>query len=411
MKAKAATREKMRVEIEGVRVWIRPDDVKEFTSSMDKIRSNKEWWAQKAWNARVHKELVEKWGGKLQGGRRFKKLQAARRRGKAISMRALRKDNEGERQPVAPALPMRQRPMLMRLRQKCQPPARDQDSEPAEKARWKPLKQKAFVEPQNSNRDNQKLNPIVLKHAADLPAATYMHGDKVACVSQRPTINGFDHIPFAPQPVADWLYEVSAHVLISFQKLLGEGGFDAGGNFLKCGTEGPASGGQISAFWGTELGSRRDQAMIAWDYDVDLVVFLTPDFDFANLWELAQQDLEPLGLRFIEHNRGFKYRIAPESPLALSQWKELVHELKLLNPGVSRSLLCRKAAAAKKEGQLLQIPTGATASTSRCIPCTLAGKYRSAAPSFSWRPQMTYSQSSKAYLVRCVCHCREAPQC
>ena len=32
-----------------------------------------------------------------------------------------------------------------------------------------------------------------------------------------------------------------------------------------------ACGGVVSDIWGTELGSRKDKALIAWDYDVDLM--------------------------------------------------------------------------------------------------------------------------------------------
>ena len=38
----------------------------------------------------------------------------------------------------------------------------------------------------------------------------------------------------------------------------------------------PASGGQLAAFWGTEIGSRRDRALIAYEYDIDFEAFLTP---------------------------------------------------------------------------------------------------------------------------------------
>ena len=52
------------------------------------------------------------------------------------------------------------------------------------------------------------------------------------------------------------------------------GRFHADGNFRSLDSHELASGGQVCAFWGTEMGSRRDQAMIAWDYDVDLAVFI-----------------------------------------------------------------------------------------------------------------------------------------
>ena len=46
-------------------------------------------------------------------------------------------------------------------------------------------------------------------------------------------------------------------------------------------------------FWGSHLGSIREQAVIVWDYDVDLAVFYHED-DFALTWNTAKRQLQHL---------------------------------------------------------------------------------------------------------------------
>ena len=178
------------------------------------------------------------------------------------------------------------------------------------------------------------------------------------------TCVGFDDIPYTPMNVANWLYQVLLDTVTNLQSILGLGyRFDQDGSYLNDvygvdDTE-PACGGQVVAFWGTELGSRREQAMIAWEYDVDLAVFVTPNCDFASLWRKLKMILEPLGLRCIEYAPGFKYRICPDQPLAYGVYRELYHETRLLHPGKGRPELMRLAGLAYKAGQVPQAPNGA----------------------------------------------------
>ena len=158
-------------------------------------------------------------------------------------------------------------------------------------------------------------------------------------------------IPFTPQPVANWLYQSLVLALEFFQGALGRRGrFHSNGTFLTDDTNQPANGGQIACFWGTELGSRRDRGLIAWDFDVDLAVFVTPGYDFAKVWEKAKTVFEPLGYRLAEHNKGFKFRICPSKALAHSPWKETYQEAREENPKLSRPKLMAVATEKKASG-------------------------------------------------------------
>ena len=135
--------------------------------------------------------------------------------------------------------------------------------------------------------------------------------------------------------------------------------FEQTGHFIdkECGQ--PACGGMLTTFWGTELGARRDQALIAWDYDVDLAAFITPNFDFCSLWCKATEILEPLGLRMLCHSPDFKYRICPQHALAYNDWKERYQLARLENPGTARSGLSTIASASRRRSEPLQSPSGA----------------------------------------------------
>ena len=90
--------------------------------------------------------------------------------------------------------------------------------------------------------------------------------------------------------MVNWLYQVLGIALSVLQELLGDqAAFTSGGQFVDRVNGSKACGGMVSTIWGTELGSRREQALIAWDYDVDLVAFITPSFDFGSLWRQAAE--------------------------------------------------------------------------------------------------------------------------
>jgi len=170
-------------------------------------------------------------------------------------------------------------------------------------------------------------------------------------------------VPLTPQPVINWLYQVLAIALQTMQGFLGvEHRFNANGNYVSTTDEtlqSQTAGGQCCVFWGTELGSRRDQAMMSYDFDGDIAVFVTDSIVFQEAWEKTSKVLQPLGLRLIEHNKNFKYRITPTKPLAYHPWTEFRHEARLENPGLGRYALTKIAAAKRTSLSEPSNPSGA----------------------------------------------------
>jgi hypothetical protein len=144
---------------------------------------------------------------------------------------------------------------------------------------------------------------IILENGKSQGTAIYVTKNHI--VQMSPVDPRWSHVPFAPQPVVNWIYQALSSGLCVLQKLLGANKrFQADGTFRADGGMEPASGGQVVVFWGTEIGARRDQGLIAWDYDGDLAVFKTPDCDFNAVWSEAMAALGPLGLRLIQHSEG-----------------------------------------------------------------------------------------------------------
>jgi serine/threonine protein kinase len=237
----------------------------------------------------------------------------------------------------------------------------------------------------------------LLYHMEEIPTGNYRRLDSVAFVET--TVATATKIPLTPQPVINFLYQTMAIALEVIQGLMGKSHrFNADGIYASLSqpaadpTAGPnripASGGQICAIWGTEIGSRREQAMISWDYDVDLCVFITPGFNFSAIWESVKTWLEPLGVHCFEHSRDFKYRIAPQDPLAYNRWRELYHEARVNNLGVPRPKLMQIASEKKKQGCPPSKPSGPNCidievycvqpAATRATPA--AGKMQPAAP-------------------------------
>ena len=162
---------------------------------------------------------------------------------------------------------------------------------------------------------------------------------------------------FMTPNVANWLYQAFVDVLTGFQTALdGGGAFDASGAYLtKAGA--PASGGEIVAWWGTEVGSRRDQSIIAWDYDVDFAVFVTPDMDVGSLWRRVSRVLRPLGLRATQHKK-FKFRVGPTKPIVWHEWRELYQETREQNMSLPRPRLIQTTASLWRRGQRAARPHG-----------------------------------------------------
>ena len=162
---------------------------------------------------------------------------------------------------------------------------------------------------------------------------------------------------FMPPNIANWLYQAFGDVLVAFQAALnGNGAFDATGAYVT--EEGtPACGGEIVAWWGTELGSRREQAIIAWDYDVDAAVFVSPGVDIDSLWRHIATTLKPLGLRASQH-KDCKFRLSPLNPVAWHPWRELYQETREENMGLARPELMKLVGRLWRQGKRAKRPHG-----------------------------------------------------
>ena len=107
------------------------------------------------------------------------------------------------------------------------------------------------------------------------------------------------------------------------------------------------------------LGSVRDQAMIAWDYDADLAIFHAPNCDMEEVWHLASEWLKSLGYTTTKH--GVKYRICPPDPLTWVPYKELYQETRESH-SLGRNGLLKLVAQKWKRGERAKAPHG-----SNCI--------------------------------------------
>ena len=246
----AAGRTKDRLQVHGCRVWVWPSDKENVEAALKKKREGKKSWTRQAWNACVEQEIKTNWLGKPRGGYRVPMVAQAPEAPTAASGAEKVGDSENGEQPAAVST----------------------------RAKY------------------------VLEHVRSSSTATYDATGAVVCL--KVPIQGFDHIPFVSQPVVNWLYQVLGRVLYETQNLLGVNKRFHPDGVYRDALGAPASGGQVVAFWGTELGARREQALIAWDYDVDVAVFKTPDCDFSVAWTDLRGVLEPLGLRCHEHTPG-----------------------------------------------------------------------------------------------------------
>ena len=125
--------------------------------------------------------------------------------------------------------------------------------------------------------------------------ASYVHEPDAAIAYMQPagaTDDSATGIQWLPQEAADWLYQATHYVIPLLQTLLGtNSAFDANGEYRDASGR-PASGGQLAAFWGTEIGSRRDRALIAYDADVDFEAFVTPCCEFDKISSAATEFVE-----------------------------------------------------------------------------------------------------------------------
>ena len=169
---------------------------------------------------------------------------------------------------------------------------------------------------------------VEMRHPVDSAAAVYVREDDAAIAYMQPAahVNKKEEVfkvQWLPQEAADWLYQAMHYVMPFLQTLLGTNrAFDAHGVYRDATSGEPASGGQLAAFWGTEIGSRRDRALIAYDADVDFEAFVTPCCDFDKIWVAATTYFESRDLMCKVTRKGKYYRISPRHPLTSNDWKE-----------------------------------------------------------------------------------------
>ena len=154
-----------------------------------------------------------------------------------------------------------------------------------------------------------------------------------------------------PFVVANWLYQALADVYLAFERALGAFRFGIDDDRAIGG-----GGGEVMLWWGTFLGAVREQAMIAWDYDVDLVCFVRPEVSIVSVWQGVCASLRPLGYQLTQH--GSKYRISPSNPLAWAPYQELYQEVREHNPNLSRRQIMQQTASHWQQGQQAQQPHG-----------------------------------------------------
>ena len=341
----AYKRQKVRVTYYGVRVWVNPVDRNRAQEIFHKTRLEQQSWTSEDWKERAYEAARTAFLAGRHGGRPV---------GVPIDCQL-----DSNRDSVPSTTNHSFDDIQSRAGQEAPPVAGHATAS------------EAVVISQNkrpggalSNQSELALRTsprvVELAHATSSAAAEYdcSHNAPVMLPTAEPVVG----IPFTPQPVVDWLYDVVGRTYQVLQCLLGtHGSFESSGTFIDRETKEPLSGGMVCGFWGTEIGARRDQALIAWDYDADFAVFKTRDFDFGCLWRQASQILESQGLRCIEHTTGFKFRVCPANPLAFNDWRERRQHIHLVNPGLGRSGISTAASQSKKSGDAF------VASGSNCL--------------------------------------------
>ena len=153
-----------------------------------------------------------------------------------------------------------------------------------------------------------------------------------------------EQVSLTPPQVANWIYQALVDVTSELNKLLGSADFDKHGN-----PKGDGKG-EVLLWWGSHLGSARDQGLIAWDYDADLAVVHVPGCDVQQVWRSAKKSLEILGYRCTQH--GNKYRVGPCDPIMCwAPYKELYQHVRERQPLASRPDVMRMTAKQWKEGK------------------------------------------------------------
>ena len=359
-------RRKVRVPCyDGLRIWVMLENRDRFKTEVATLRSSKNVWTSKCWKSSVYK-LARKGFGLGAHGHHSLADQAWRKefgRGSHNPCTTDGHDDISMKSDISiKSDPLRLDPLLADSMKSNDILSvhRDDEQAPNRTRCAEPPCHHSQTPPLSSQPVTGQCIP--LGHAASTPAAEYVASG--ACAVMHAIGAPGPCVPFTPQPVVDWLYQVLGIALSVLQKFLGtDAFFQSSGNFVRS-KGGPACGGMLAGVWGTEIGARRDHALLAWDYDVDVAAFITPNFDFSSVWRKTAEVLEPLGLRLIKYKIAagaqwpWKYRICPTHALAFNDWKERYQLAHLNNPGTSRGTLCRIASQSRSRGEPLQSPSG-----------------------------------------------------
>ena len=124
-----------------------------------------------------------------------------------------------------------------------------------------------------------------------------------AAISRQQILSRSAAIPMTPQFIVDWLYQAILDTVRVFETIMGTASYDASGVANSTGS------GEVLLFWGSHLGSLREQGLISWDYDADLAVF-HHSHDFDTIANLAKEQLAKMNYACTQHSTQ-KFRVAP----------------------------------------------------------------------------------------------------
>jgi len=343
----AATKEKTKCFAFGIRPYIQKSKHAAFMKRVEVLRAQQKKWSPVAWTRAVRREVAQNWGGGAHGGRRL----GSGRKASAESPRTTS-------------------------------PTKSPSSRPDGRAGGDSAASGAIVGAaaiaagsEGNNADGPGVGDVVSAASGAAQADGTLsivrapsHLLTATCVTDcstahmRASCPGTENIPFAPQNVVNWIYQALGVTIETLQTHLGSNRFNAQGKLVDESQTPAKIGGQVVAFWGTEIGARRSNAMVAWDYDGDVAVFITPGTDFGAVWQKFSQRVQSLGAFALEHEPGFKYRLCPSAPLASDRLQELYHEARVENQGTSRSNLLKITGKKAASGANPKRPTG-----SNCI--------------------------------------------
>ena len=221
--------------------------------------------------------------------------------------------------------------------------------------RSSPRAPSAFASALASMKGAGQSRKVTLKNAAAaVGASEEVERSSPVPIVNKSTTSGMT-VPMTPACVVQWLYQAVVDIMGAFTAVFGEAKFDQHGRPTGSGLS------DLTLFWGSHLGAVRDQAMIAWDYDADLALFLSSavgDANFLRLWKVVAGKLQLLGYRCTMHGNLKHLRVSPLDPLAWSPYRELYHETYSKCKGKDRPFLLKTTARRWRQGLRASAPLG-----------------------------------------------------